>query len=343
MRKMKAVVYTGFGRAEVREVGIPDPSPREHLIRIRFSGICGTDMAIWAGKHPRAKAPLILGHEMSGAIAAMAKENPRGLKEGNMGVVFPLLFCGKCYACRTGNVHVCKNLRFVGIDRDGGMAEYAIIPDSLFEVIPETMSAEDAVLIEPLAVVVHSTERSNVEKDNCVVVTGAGPIGLLQALVLRARGISNMTLLEINPYRIGIARKLGFDVIDSNDMKNVEDVINEKSDGEGADVLFEASGSKKVAEIMTELVRPLGKIVIVSVFKNPPVVDLRSVNFKELTFIGTRVYRREDYRTARDMILNRNVPVQEVVTQIVHIDEAPDIFQMLADGGDALKILCKSF
>ena len=156
---MKALVYAAPNRVEVRDVPVPQPRDRAAKIRMRYCGVCGTDIAIYAGKHPRAKAPLVIGHEFVGVI-----EETRGgtgrFKPGDRVVAYPLLSCGVCLPCRTGTPHVCEKLRLIGIDGDGAMADYAWIDEDVLVKVDDMLSDRIAALVEPLAVIVRSLHRS---------------------------------------------------------------------------------------------------------------------------------------------------------------------------------------
>lgn len=147
--KMKAAVYQGKDRVFIEEVEVLDLKDGDALIKVEYAGICGTDMSIVSGRHPRAKAPLILGHELSGTVAKVKGKGE--IKEGDRVVVKPLIFCGKCYACKNGFKHICQNLKLIGIDVDGAFAEYVRVPLETVYKIPYNIPLELATLTEPLA------------------------------------------------------------------------------------------------------------------------------------------------------------------------------------------------
>ncbi|HIJ73975.1 MAG TPA: alcohol dehydrogenase catalytic domain-containing protein [Candidatus Hydrogenedentes bacterium] len=336
---MKAFVYLGPGQAAVQETAAPVPGEGEGLVRVAYAGICGTDLSIAAGKHPRATAPLVLGHEFSGELVEI--NGPSGgshLRKGDKVTAFPLLVCGTCLACRTGYEHVCRNLRLIGIDRDGAMAEYVSVPLSLLVKLDEEVDLSLGVLVEPLAVCVHSVRESRVQIGDNVLVSGCGPIGLLLALVLRHAGIERITLTEISPYRKDFAADLGFDVLDPTEEAFAQSVLD-RSDGEGVDTLFEASAAPPAALSMAGLVRPRGEIVIVSVFKEPPAVDLRAINFKEIVLRGVRVYTRQDFQRAGELSASGKIPLEKMITHCAPLQEAPSAFDTARQGKDALKVL----
>ena len=172
---MKAVFFTGKNEIEVRDTKVPQIGQEEVLINVKFAGICGTDLSIMAGKHPRARPPLIMGHEFSGVIET-AGGDVRNLKPGDKVVAEPLISCGTCFACRSGYGYVCQNLGLYGIDAPGAFAEYIALPAGKVFKLPETFDLKKAALIEPLAVAVHAVRLSSLKVTDAVCVLGAGPI-----------------------------------------------------------------------------------------------------------------------------------------------------------------------
>ena len=151
---MIALVWTGTEQLELQERPVPDYTGKV-LIKVGYAGICGTDVSVYLGKHPRAKTPLVIGHEFSGTIEAIDDPAAGELKPGDRVIVNPLYFCGTCRACLKGNTHVCRSLRLYGTDSDGGMAQYAVVPAKNLYRMPEGMDLSLAAVVEPVAVVVH--------------------------------------------------------------------------------------------------------------------------------------------------------------------------------------------
>ena len=339
---MKALIYMGPKNVVVQDHNIPDNKDCA-LIKVSYAGICGSDIGIVLGKHPRAKAPLVLGHEFVGVVESI-KENKRGIKKGDKVVVYPLIVCGKCRACRTGSEHVCNFLRLIGIDVDGGMAEYASVPIEKLYKVPEGLEDDVATLIEPLAVIVHGINEIGVNFGDNVVVTGAGPIGLLSGLALRDAGASDIYFTEIDDFRLSMCRKFGFNAIDIKN-SDVISIIRQNTDNEGADILIEASGAPGAALQMTEMVRPKGRILMLSIHKQPNLVDLRQINFKEITIAGSRVYTRQEFEYATKYAVKIKEDLAKLITHRVPLKNGDEAFKIVDDKNvNKLKILidCKN-
>lgn len=316
MDTMLAARYLGPRRIETEVVPIPVIGSDEALIRVEACGFCGSDMNIMAGTHPRAKAPLTIGHELSGHIVQIGSPGA-GWEVGEQVTVYPLISCGICYACTHGSPHVCRKLRLFGFDVDGGMAEFVKVPLESLVRLPGNMPAKIGALIEPLAVAVHGVARTSVAGAGLAVVLGAGPIGLLTALVAQARGASHVVISDVLPSRLKLAESLGLHAIEAGARLLAE--VMTMSDSNGADVLFECAGHPSSAREMTSLVRSRATIVNLGVFKKPVEVDMQAVNFKEIEILGSRVYERKDFQGAIDLAMQ--FPLDRIVSHVFSLSE----------------------
>jgi 2-desacetyl-2-hydroxyethyl bacteriochlorophyllide A dehydrogenase len=321
----------------LEEIGTPACSAGEALVRVRAAGICGTDMAIYAGKHPRAMAPLTMGHEFAGEIAALKPGSAdAGLAVGDAVTAYPLLTCGACWACRHDAAHVCRDLRLVGIDRDGAFAEYVTVPMDCLVKLPAGLSAVQGALIEPLAVGVHALSMAGDPPWRHAVVVGSGPIGLMVAHCLQQTGTEAITVSDINAHRLKRAERLQCDVFNSEE-GDLAAHVTRRTDGEGADIVFECSGAAPAALQMVDLVRPRGRIVMVGVHKEPHAVDLRGVCFKEISLVGSRVYTFEDYRRAVAMI--GALPCEVLVSHRLPLADGRRGFDLMRQADGVCKVL----
>ena len=331
---MKSIEYKGAQQVEVGERSMPELNPGEVLIKVAYVGVCGSDMIIYQGVHPRAKAPLVMGHEFSGTIV----KGHSSLPACSPVTVYPLLSCGKCDPCRNGYAHVCNSLRLIGIDCDGGMAEYVKVPEDKIIPIPESLSLKLGAFIEPVAVGVHAVGRSGYRPGDTAVVYGAGPIGLCVASCLRYFGASQILVVEANPQRLEVARKLGFTPIDAT-RDDIRAKVLEHTRGRNADLAFDCAAHPSVHDSVLDVIRVQGTCVVVGSYKKPPEVDLLKVEFKELTLIGTRVYTRRDFEVAIAILQSGRVDLDSLLT-VAEPDEAPDQFRSLLEGrSGAIKML----
>lgn len=326
---MKALVY--FGPHEVRTVDVPrlELKKGEALVKVAYAGICGSDLMIAAGKHPRARAPLILGHEFCGEVVEVFDPENEHLV-GQRVVVEPLLTCGRCRPCLEGNYHVCETLGFLGIDAPGGMAEYAAVPvERLYPV--GDLSWEEAAVVEPVAVAVHAVRRSGFRVGETGVVLGGGTIGQLVAQVLLVAGASEVIVSEASPYRREYLKKLPIKVIDPS-----REVLKENT----ADVVFEAAGVAETTNQAMSVARVRGVVLQLGLPKAPPPADVMKISFKELSWIGSRVYNRWDYLAAIDLIRCGKINIEALVTHVLPLEEGASGIELL-NRGEGIKFLLK--
>ena len=332
---MKSIIYKGAGEVVSEEKAVPAPGAGEVLIKVAYAGICGSDMFIYQGTHPRAQAPLVMGHEFSGVIEA---GHPT-LAKGTPVTVYPLLSCGQCEPCKNGTPHVCNTLKLIGIDCDGGMAEYVKVPADKVVEIPAGLNLKLGAFIEPVAVGVHAVRRSGYKPGDTAVVYGAGPIGLCVAACLSYFGASRVLVIEANPYRLEIARKLGFTPIDAA-LDDILAQVKAHTGGLCADYAFDCAAHPSVQNTLMDVIKVRGTAVVVGSYKKPPEVDLLKVEFKELTLIGIRVYERRDFDIAARILASGTIDFEQILT-VSAPEQAPQVFQDLLKGTNAIKMLFK--
>ncbi|WP_250444838.1 zinc-binding dehydrogenase [Actinotalea sp. C106] len=334
MTTMRAAVWTGTDEVEVREIETPEVPEGWALVRIAYNGICGTDLSIFHGKHPRAQAPLVMGHEMSGWVERAGASGPA---EGSLVTVEPLISCGECKACRDGHAHVCRRLGLYGIDAPGGMAEYVALPPEVLHAVPDGVDPRTATLAEPLAVAVHALALSGMERGDTVAVYGAGPIGVLTALVARHEGAGTVVITEPSAWRREVAEGMGFTVVPAG--SSMIEVLAELTDGEGADTTFDSAAHPSVAAELTAATRVLGRIVVVGVYKQPTPLDLQAVCFKEQSMVGVRVYTSADMARAIELIASGDLGLDRFPTKAFDLAQVGEAFDAATTGQDCLKVL----
>ena len=264
MRSVWALVKTGKGEGlvELREVPEPRPGPGEVLIEVQAASVCGSDIHIYHDRHPY-WPPMVLGHEFAGVVVEAGpgvegyRVGDRVVSETSTGA------CGRCFLCRTGNRQICPHKRAPGIGRDGAFARYLVMPAELLHRIPEGLSFEEAAATEPTAVAVHAVaERARVRPGERVVVLGPGPLGLLCLQVARACGarwVAVVGTARSAQRRLPAAEQLGAIPIQLGQEDPVGRVA-ELTDGEGADVVLETSGSPAAVAMAPHLARRLGRV-----------------------------------------------------------------------------------
>jgi len=332
---MLALVKTkrGVGNVELMQMPEPVPGAGQAKIEVLACGICGTDIMIYLGKHPRAKAPLVMCHEFSATVV-----EGKGLEPGTPVVVNPLISCGVCHACRAGIPHICANLGLVGIDRDGGFAEYAAVPLHTVRPLPASLPLIQAALIEPLAVGVHAVRVSDLKVGDVTAILGAGPIGMMTAQVARLAGARRVFVSERSPRRLAIARDLGLEVIDITQQDTVETIMS-ATGGVGLPVVFETAGVQPTINDAVKLARPGGQILQVGMPKTPPTIDMTALIFREVRITPIRVYREEDFDQAIAIAGAGQVDLVKPVTHVLPLEKLDEAMELAHEALDACKIL----
>ena len=308
----------------------------ELRLAVSLCGICGSDIHM----RPRIPEGTVMGHELSARVVEIG-EGVDGWSPGDRVVVNPFDPCGSCAVCARGDDHLCRNPegRLVGLlSRPGGYAESVVVkPHQLFR-IPDEVSDEAGALVEPLAVGVHGVSLHPPAADDPVAVFGAGPIGLMTLLALRARGVQNIVLVERNPERgARVGAIVGVEAITPDD---VEAGGLEQRLGEPPAVIFDCAGHSSVLPVAMAQVRPGGTVVMVGIADDPtPIVPI-VLAMSEITVKGALAYRRADFDEAIRLLASGSIPVDQVVTKVTPLGTAEEMFaELVRPGTDQIKIL----
>ncbi|WP_271946114.1 zinc-dependent alcohol dehydrogenase [Ruegeria faecimaris] len=334
---ISAAYYRGNKSFAVEQAQAKAPGPGEAVIRVAYCGICGTDMHVYHGNmDARVGLNRVIGHEMSGVVEAVG-EGVHTVQPGQKVVVRPLDHCGECPACKRGHQHICQNLKFLGLDTDGAMQEIWTVPAHTLHILPDDLRMDHAALIEPVAVACHDVRLSGLQPGEDVVVIGGGPIGILVAMVARDAG-GNVVISEVNPNRLAIAEKLGFDTINPIETDLVS-TINARTGDKGADVVFEVSGTQPGVDAMTAVAATRARIVMVAIHAQKPQIDLFQFFWRELQLIGARVYEPEDYEKAIAVVASGGVDADVVITDVSPLADIQAAFEALDRSPTAMKSL----
>ena len=329
---IRAVSWTGVGQLTLEtraSISCPDGWV---LVRPDRVGLCGTDLSIFAGRHGRARPPLVMGHEFTGTIENRIAGAP---PPGTRVAANPTLACGNCWPCRHQLSHTCRRLALIGIDRDGALAELVAVPvSSVFAVHPR-VPADQAVLAEPLAVAVHAVDRAELGEAATVLVVGAGPIGVLIGLVAGNRGC-RVLVSEPRDARRQLTERLGFQALPPE--AALADAVGSATDGVLSDVVFDCAGQPQIAAELSAITRVRGTIVLAGLYATPAAVDLHALTFAEQRLLGSRVYTDRDFRQAVSLIESDTLRLALLPTRTYGSDQVADAFAAAAQG-DVLKAM----
>lgn len=344
---MRAAVFVEPRVFEVREVPEPVLGPGEVLVRTTIAGICGSDVHIVAGSVPQVLPRImgkVLGHELCGHVVAVAPEVTK-VKVGDRVAIEPLVTCRACVACRTGKYHLCPDLQHIGMTWSGGFGEYAKAPEANVYLMPESVSDEDASLLDGLAVGIHAVHRTGVRPGSSVLVFGGGAIGLATAHAAKWAGASLVALATRSRAARELANATGIDVTIDSAREDIDERVREITDGTGVDVAFDAAGgTKRYVQRAIDQVGPGGKVGVMAVFPEQRVDLGRSYIRKEVDLIACFSYAMwgndSEFQLAIDGLAAGKLVGSPYITHRFALDEISHAFEVAAhkDGQDAIKV-----
>lgn len=339
---MRALVKDPDGPGlTLEEVPVPEPGPDEVLIRVHTTGICGTDLHIyewddWA--RSTVPAPMTVGHEFSGHIAALGS-NVKGFEIGELVSAEGHVVCGKCRNCLAGRRHLCKEPRGLGVDIPGAFADYVVVPKQNVWRHVEGLDPEIAALFDPFGNAVHTALAFPVLGED-VLITGAGPIGLMAIPVVRKAGARNVVVSDPNEFRRSLAMEMGATVTVDPTTADWKTVQGELGMTEGFDIALEMSGSRyAMADILANTVHG-ARVALLGIPSDPYPIDWSTVIFNMLTIRG--IYGREMYDTwyKMNILIQSGVDISPVISHRFSAEEYDRAFAAVR-GGDAAKVLLR--
>ena len=351
---MKAAVFHDAKDIRIDEVAAPSNVGADEVrLRPFWCGICGTDLHEYAvgpiviPTHPHAlngsQAPQSLGHEFSGEVLEVGK-NVSNVKVGDRVSVMPLLFCGNCYYCQRGLNHLCRTMACVGLSYEwGGIAEETIVPSQAVAKLPDTMTDEQGALVEPTAVAAYGVDSAGVRPGDTVLITGAGPIGALASLYAHSLG-ATVFISEVNPNRQALARSLDVGELLDPAKTDVVAEIKDRTGGIGVDAVVECSGNEKALQTALSAVRKAGTIAQTGLHTKPAAIDPMILSEFDITLRGTWCYPVTDWPRIIDLIGNKGLPVEKVVSAKISMHDIVEkgFETLLSPTGEMAKVLVQA-
>lgn len=334
---VRAVQVPEPGRVQFIE---SDPEPVEAgtaRIRIEAVGICGSDVALMAGKHPYAIYPVVPGHELGGVVVETGPGT--ALSPGQTVAVRPTLTCGQCRACQGGRSNHCPDVRVLGVHLNGGMAGEIVLPEDLLFPVPDGLSAELAALVEPTAVAVHACRRAGIQAGDSLAIIGAGIIGMLAMQVARAWGASTVLAVDRLPQRLEVAARMGADVVVNNQRDDTQKAASDICP-DGFDSVLELVGREETMSDAVAIARRGGTVTFVALVHRPVTFDFEPVYRKELTLQSTRLYVDADVEEAIALLASGQVDPLPLMTHRLPMEQAAEAMKLLSEHPEqAIKVL----
>ena len=324
----------------LQDVPKPEIEDNEVLIKINKTAICGTDIHIYQWDEWSQKTipvPMHVGHEFAGVIeetGRLVKDFKKGQRVSGEGHVV----CGHCRNCRAGMRHLCINTRGIGVNRPGCFAEYLAMPSENVFVLPDTVTDDEAAILDPYGNAVHTALSYEMVGED-VLITGAGPIGIMAAAVCRHVGARHVVLTDISDYRLELARKMNAARVVDSRKEKLSDVMHELGMTEGFDLGLEMSGSGAAFNGMIEALRMGGKIALLGILPNTTTIPWNQVIFKALRIKG--IYGREMYETWYKMtaMLQSGLDIKPVITHHFPVKDYKEGFEIMSAGKSGKVIL----
>ena len=318
----------------------PEVGHNDLLIKIRKTAICGTDMHIYnwdEWSQNTIPVPMVVGHEYVGEVVGMGQE-VKGFEVGDRVSGEGHITCGHCRNCRAGRVHLCRNTEGVGVNRPGAFAEYLVIPAFNAFKIPDNISDDLASIFDPFGNAVHTALSFDLVGED-VLITGAGPIGIMAAAVAKHVGARHVVVTDINRYRLELAKKMGATRTVDVSKENLQDVMDELGMSEGFDVGLEMSGVPVAFRDMLNKMNHGGKIAMLGIPPQDVAVDWNQVIFKGLVIKG--IYGREMFETWYKMasLLQSGLDLSPIITHTFSIDDFQKGFDTMGSGHSGKVIL----
>jgi 2-desacetyl-2-hydroxyethyl bacteriochlorophyllide A dehydrogenase len=323
---MKAVRLEAVGNIALRDIAKPVPGPDDLLVRIEACGVCGTDRHLFHGEFP-CRPPVTPGHEFSGIIEAVGA-GVSGFSIGDRVTGDPNIACGRCDHCHAGRVNLCRNLNAIGIHRDGGFADYVVLPQKQAFLLPAGLPPTHGAFCEPLGCCLHGLDLAGIKPGGSVVVLGGGVIGLLTVQLARLAGASTIILSTRQASRRALAEELGATSTVDPSAGDVVDMISGPAGlmPGGVDVVFECAGVRETVEQSMRLARAGGTVVIVGVTPQGMKAEFEPFDllFRELKVLGSFL-NPHTHRRAAELIASGAIEIDRLISRQVPLEDAPAV------------------
>ncbi|MFS0749379.1 zinc-binding alcohol dehydrogenase family protein [Oceanobacillus sp. 1P07AA] len=338
---MKAIRVEKPGKLEIVEMNKPTiKNDYDVIVKVKRVGICGSDVHIYHGTNPFTKYPRVIGHEVSGMVEEVGYK-VNSIKKGDLVALEPILYCGKCYACRKGQPNVCQSLEVFGVHRDGGMSEWLKAEEKNWHKVSSHVSEEAAALIEPLTIGAQATYRGEVSEGDNVFIIGAGPTGIACLLLAKERGAS-VFIADFNQTRLDYADSIGADVTIQPKKVDVSAEIDRLTGGELANVVIDAVGLPETFQQAVELASIAGTVVTLGFNEEPSSIPSLLLTKKELKVVGSRLQSNQ-FRNVIDKVNARKLDPSKIISHQYPMEQIKDAFDLLENHPEEVRKIVLTF
>lgn len=337
MSSMKALELVEYEKFEYKEVPVPEIAPNEVLVRVAACGICGSDVHGMDGSSGRRIPPIIMGHEAAGTIEKLGGEvDCSQWSKGDRVTFDSTVYCGTCWHCRRGEVNLCDNRMVLGVScgdyrRHGAFAEYVTVPQHILYALPDSITFEQAAMVEAVSVAVHAVARTPVQLNDSVVVVGAGMIGLLCLQAIKTAGCGKTFMVDLDESRLAVAKQFGADFCLNPSKVNVLETIQAETSGRGADLSMEAVGISASVKTAIGCLRKGGSCTLVGNLAKTVEMPLQAIVTRQITLIGTCASAGE-YPACLNLIASGKIDVGPLISRVRPLEEGGEWFARLHKG-----------
>lgn len=344
--KMHGVTKTapGYDQMAFLEYDIPTPAADELLVKVAYTGICGSDIHTFKGEYKNPTTPVILGHEFSGQVVSVGNQVTKFVSGDRVTSQTTFYVCGECDYCQQEKYNLCPHRKGIGTQQNGSMAEYVLVKEKYAHRLPEGLSYEGAAMTEPLACCVHAMyQKSQLDLHDTILIIGPGPIGLFLVQIAKDIGAKVIvTGITKDTHRLALAKKMGADVIVDTQKEDLGTVILAETDGYGVDKVYDASGAIMAVNAALPLVKKGGDFVQVGLFKDKMnEIDLESNIQREINYVGSRSQNPYDWPIALHLLAKGAIHIDEMITQKFLLENWREAFERVMSG-DEIKVMIQS-
>jgi 2-desacetyl-2-hydroxyethyl bacteriochlorophyllide A dehydrogenase len=326
---MKALVLQKPGQASIETVPDPVLTDSNLLLKVKMVGFCGSDLNSFRGLNPLVSFPRILGHEVCATVV-----EGKGFAAGTDVALSPYTSCGQCASCRRGRPNACQLNQTLGVQRDGALTEFIVMPAE--KLYPAKLTPKELCLVEPLTVGFHAVARGRVIPEDTVAVFGCGGVGLGAVAASNARGATTICI-DVDDEKLELARLAGGAYSINTSRERVHERLLEITEGRGPDVVIEAIGTPATFRAAVEEVAFTGRVVYIGYAKEPVTYETRMFVQKELDIVGSRNAQPEDFHAVIELLEAQKFPVEQAVSLVVSLEEAPGALRSWSENPSSFK------
>lgn len=334
----------GYDQMEFIDLAVPEATGDKVLIKVAYTGICGSDIHTFKGEYKNPTTPVVLGHEFSGQVVAVGDQVKKVKLGDRVTSETTFTVCNECDYCKEKQYNLCPHRKGIGTQQNGSMANYVLAREESIHLLPDGLSYEGAAMSEPLACCVHAMyQKSRLELQDKIIIMGPGPIGLFLLQIAKDIGaFVIMTGITKDAHRLELAKKMGADVVVDTMKEDLAKVVEEVTDGYGVDKVYDASGALPAVNASLPLMRKQGIFVQVGLFRDKMnELDLETIIQREIAYVGSRSQNPYDWPIAIHLLAKGAIHIDEMITKKYPLEEWRTAFDKVMEGNE-IKVMIES-